>query len=107
MDLLGASRHTIHQVQSVCITYFQALGLTLTNPLKSIDVFRELPGMELTYRGATYTAPSTTAEVFETKKEGIFLGAYFKIRQSHPSRVHRRSYQLPIQLTYRGVHYTR
>ncbi len=63
--------------------------------------------MELTYRGATYIAPSTTAEVFETEKEGVFLGAHFKIKRSHPNRVHRRAYQQPIQLTYRGVHYTR
>lgn len=63
--------------------------------------------MELTYRGATYTAASATTKVYETDKEGVFLGARFKMKQPHVSRVHRRSYQAPVQLTYRGVNYTR
>ena len=63
--------------------------------------------MELTYRGATYIVPSRTVESYETPHEGVFLGARFKLKKSYASRAHRRSYQKPIQLTYRGVDYSR
>lgn len=63
--------------------------------------------MEFTYRGATYTAATPTADVYETAKEGLFLGARFKLKQPYANRIHRHSYQAPITLTYRGVSYTR
>lgn len=60
--------------------------------------------MKLTYRGVPYTPTTAPAEVQETNTEGRFLGARFKMKKT---RVHRRSYQSPVQLTYRGVNYTR
>ncbi|MEO0374217.1 MAG: DUF4278 domain-containing protein [Cyanobacteria bacterium P01_A01_bin.17] len=66
--------------------------------------------MKLTYRGTTYTATSPampTIEVIDTPvdnpTEGIFLGARFKLNQPRVTVRHQR----PVQLTYRGVAYTR
>lgn len=58
--------------------------------------------MQLTYRGARYTAQAQSIQTSASQAEGVFLGARFSLRASHATPAHRPS----RQLTYRGVAYT-
>lgn len=59
--------------------------------------------MKLTYRGRTYNHTLPTVDVAELSQEGIFLGKGYKMKKFSVST--RR--QVPAEMTYRGVHYTR